>query len=57
MTPIRASKLRDVGPGILERDQLAAVRQRDRIVEEAFSALPGYSHPVGWSSNLVCRRF
>jgi hypothetical protein len=44
MTPIRASKLRDVGPGILERDQLAAVRQRDRIVEEAFPALPGYSH-------------
>ena len=36
-------KFRDVVAGILERDELATVRQRDRLVEGAGPTLPGFS--------------
>src|SRR3984893_5679277 len=35
-------ELRDVGPGIPQRDQLAAARQRDAIVEWSFPAALSY---------------
>jgi hypothetical protein len=35
-------KLRDVGAGVLQRDELAAARQRNRLVEPSFPAALNY---------------
>jgi hypothetical protein len=48
-------KLRDVFAGILERDELATVGQRDRLVEGRDQSGRDLV-TVGWRSDLVCRR-